>query len=58
VITEDLGIKLENVTIADLGTAKRVIVDKETRRSSKAAATESDPGPRGNDTQPDRRNDV
>ena len=30
VITEDLGIKLENVTLADLGTAKRVIVDKET----------------------------
>ena len=30
VITEDLGIKLENVTIEDLGTAKRVIVDKET----------------------------
>jgi len=30
VITEDLGIKLENVTVADLGTAKRVIVDKET----------------------------
>ncbi len=29
VITEDLGIKLENVMIADLGTAKRVIVDKE-----------------------------
>ncbi|HEX7296801.1 MAG TPA: chaperonin GroEL, partial [Pyrinomonadaceae bacterium] len=30
VITEDLGIKLENITVADLGTAKRVIVDKET----------------------------
>jgi len=30
VITEDLGIKLENVTAEDLGTAKRVIVDKET----------------------------
>jgi chaperonin GroEL len=30
VITEDLGIKLENVTLGDLGTAKRVIVDKET----------------------------
>jgi chaperonin GroEL len=30
VITEDLGIKLENVTVDDLGTAKRVIVDKET----------------------------
>ncbi|HEV8167872.1 MAG TPA: chaperonin GroEL [Pyrinomonadaceae bacterium] len=29
VITEDLGIKLENVTIDDLGSAKRVIVDKE-----------------------------
>ena len=29
VITEDLGIKLENVTLQDLGTAKRVIVDKE-----------------------------
>jgi chaperonin GroEL len=29
VITEDLGIKLENVEIADLGSAKRVIVDKD-----------------------------
>jgi chaperonin GroEL len=29
VITEDLGIKLENVQISDLGTAKRVIVDKD-----------------------------
>ena len=29
VIAEDLGIKLENVTVSDLGTAKRVIVDKE-----------------------------
>src|SRR5215467_313548 len=30
VISEDLGLKLENVTLEDLGTAKRVIVDKET----------------------------
>ena len=30
VITEDLGIKLESVTISDLGSAKRIIVDKET----------------------------
>ena len=30
VITEDLGIKLENVELSDLGTAKRVIVDKDT----------------------------
>jgi chaperonin GroEL len=29
VITEDLGIKLENIEMGDLGTAKRVIVDKE-----------------------------
>jgi chaperonin GroEL len=29
VITEDLGIKLESVTLEDLGRAKRVIVDKE-----------------------------
>ena len=28
-ITEDLGIKLENITLEDLGTAKRVTVDKE-----------------------------
>jgi chaperonin GroEL len=28
-ITEDIGIKLENVTIEDLGSAKRVIVDKD-----------------------------
>jgi chaperonin GroEL len=29
VITEELGIKLENVTIDDLGSAKKVIIDKE-----------------------------
>jgi chaperonin GroEL len=28
-ITEDLGIKLENVTVEDLGSAKRITVDKE-----------------------------
>jgi chaperonin GroEL len=30
VIAEDLGVKLENVQLSDLGTAKRVIVDKDT----------------------------
>jgi chaperonin GroEL len=30
VITEELGVKLENVQVSDLGTAKRVIVDKDT----------------------------
>jgi len=29
VITEDLGIKLENITLNDLGTAKRITVDKD-----------------------------
>jgi chaperonin GroEL len=29
VITEDLGIKLENVDLADLGSAKRITIDKE-----------------------------
>ena len=28
-ITEDLGLKLENLTLADLGKAKRIVVDKE-----------------------------
>lgn len=29
VVSEDLGIKLENVTLNDLGTAKRIVVDKD-----------------------------
>ncbi len=29
-IAEDLGIKLENITLNDLGTAKRVVIDKDT----------------------------
>ncbi|MCM0756868.1 chaperonin GroEL [Desulfovibrio aminophilus] len=29
VVSEDLGIKLENITLSDLGSAKRVVVDKE-----------------------------
>ena len=29
VITEDLGIKLENVTVNDLGTAKRIVINKD-----------------------------
>ncbi|MEN9662419.1 MAG: hypothetical protein RL324_1368 [Verrucomicrobiota bacterium] len=28
-ITDDLGLKLENLTVADLGRAKRIVVDKE-----------------------------
>src|SRR3546814_4847349 len=33
VISEDLGIKLENVTLGMLGTAKRVTIDKDNTRS-------------------------
>ncbi len=29
VITEDLGIKLENITVNDLGSAKRIVIDKD-----------------------------
>jgi len=29
VVSEDMGIKLENISVADLGTAKRVVIDKE-----------------------------
>ena len=27
--TEDLGIRLENVKVGDLGTAKRIVIDKD-----------------------------
>ena len=37
-ISEDVGIKLENVTLDMLGRAKRVTIEKETRRSSTALA--------------------
>jgi chaperonin GroEL len=39
VITEDLGVKLESVTLADLGTAKRVIVDKDNTTIVEGAGT-------------------
>ena len=29
VISEDLGVKLENITLNDLGTAKRITIDKD-----------------------------
>jgi chaperonin GroEL len=29
VVTEELGIKLENITLGDLGTAKRIVIDKD-----------------------------
>ena len=41
-ITEDLGIKLENVKIEDLGKAKRVTVDKENTTIVEGAGKQSD----------------
>ncbi|MDX2187712.1 MAG: chaperonin GroEL [Opitutaceae bacterium] len=41
-LTEDLGIKLENVTLADLGRAKRIVVDKENTTIVEGAGKASD----------------
>jgi chaperonin GroEL len=41
-ITEDLGIKLENVKIEDLGKAKRITVDKENTTIVEGAGKQSD----------------
>merc|ERR1711916_52082 len=42
VISEDLGIKLENVTLEMLGTAKRVVVDKENTTIVQGAGKKKD----------------
>src|SRR5205085_3560867 len=42
VITEDLGIKLENVTVADLGSAKKIIIDKDNTTIVEGAGKRSD----------------
>src|SRR6059058_3011265 len=41
-ITEDLGLKLENLTTADLGRAKRIVVDKENTTIVEGAGKSSD----------------
>jgi chaperonin GroEL len=41
-IAEELGIKLENVTLNDLGRAKRIIVDKDNTTVVEGAGTKSD----------------
>ena len=42
VITEDLGVKLESVTMDDLGTAKRVIIDKDSTTVIEGAGESKD----------------
>jgi chaperonin GroEL len=41
-ITDDLGLKLENLTTADLGRAKRIVVDKENTTIVEGAGKSSD----------------
>ena len=41
-LSEDLGIKLENVTLSDLGRAKRIVVDKENTTIVEGAGKSSD----------------
>jgi len=41
-LTEDLGIKLENVTLADLGRAKRAVVDKDSTTLIEGAGKTTD----------------
>ena len=42
VVSEDLGIKLENVTLKDLGTAKRVTIDKDNTTIVDGAGQDAD----------------
>lgn len=41
-ITEDLGLKLENLTVSDLGRAKRIVVDKENTTIVEGSGKSSD----------------
>ncbi len=40
-VTEDLGLKLENLTLADLGKAKRIVIDKENTTIIEGAGTKA-----------------
>ena len=42
VISEELGLKLENVTVKDLGTAKRIVIDKDNTTIVGGAGTRQD----------------
>ena len=59
VIAEELGVKLANVTLADLGQAKRVVVDKDsTTIVGGGGAERSHRWPRERDPRPDQDDDV
>ncbi|MBS1765906.1 MAG: chaperonin GroEL [Acidobacteria bacterium] len=41
-ISEDLGLKLENLTLSDLGTAKKIVIDKENTTLVEGAGSKDD----------------
>jgi chaperonin GroEL len=56
VISEDLGLKLENVKLTDLGRAKRVTIDKDKHHDRRRSwRSQEDRRPREADQGPDRR---
>jgi chaperonin GroEL len=57
VVSDELGVKLENVTLDMLGRARKVVVTKRTPPSSRARATRGDQGPGRPDQGRDRRTD-
>ncbi len=58
-ITEDLGIKLENIKLEDLGKAKKVTIDKDnTTIVEGAGSLAGDRGPRQADPRADRGHDL
>ena len=58
-ITEDLGIKLENLKLEDLGRAKKITIDKDnTTIIEGAGKAKDDRGPRQADPHPDRGDDL
>ena len=59
VIAEELGLKLENVTLKDLGKAKRVVIDKDnTTIIDGAGSKKRHRGPLQRDPQADRGDDL
>ena len=56
-ISEDLGVKLENIQLDDLGRAKSIVIDKENTTIVEGAGKSSDiQGPGQSDPPPDRGN--
>jgi hypothetical protein len=59
VISEDLGIKLENVKLEDLGRAKKITIDKDNTTIVEGAGKQvGHPGPRRDNPSPDRGDDL